>query len=103
MQLQSLETIPETAVWGESRWGTGVWGSNESHSRLEEILGIIGSGSFPAKREELTAGQRRQLRDAMIVEARIRAGRDIFVTNDARVLSVKNDEPILKGRSTSGL
>ena len=76
--------ITESVVWGESRWGGAVWGSSESSDRLEAILRIISNGSFPRKggRADLSRVQRRQLRDAMILEAHVRSGRDIFITND---------------------
>lgn len=84
--LKNLDTITETAVWGESQWGSCEWGSSESSCTLEMILRIISNGSFPAKkdRENLSAGQRHQLRDAMILEAHAHSCCDIFVTNDKR-------------------
>lgn len=64
------DPVRETMVWGESRWGEAVWGgpvyetltlgesrlgmaalgSDESPSRFEGILRVIGSGSFPRRR-----------------------------------------------------
>ena len=84
--LKNLGTVLETAVWDESPWGSSVWGSPESADTLEMIVGIISNGSFPARRAraDLSKGQRRQLRDAMIFEAHVRSGRDIFVTDDRR-------------------
>lgn len=82
VHLVGLGTVAETAVWGESRWGEAVWASEDS--ALEEILQIISNGGFPRSRDSLSAGQRRQLRDAMILEAHVREGRDIFVSNDCR-------------------
>jgi hypothetical protein len=100
--------VQETGVWNESLWGEAVWGpsppvyetltldesrlgmavlgGDESPSRFEAILAIIGDGSFPRRgeREELTDGQRRQLRDAMILEAHTRNGRDVLVSNDVK-------------------
>ncbi len=51
---------------------------------MEKILDVISNKSFPvpAKRDNLSKGQRRQLRDAMILLAHIRNKRDIFVSND---------------------
>lgn len=80
--LAGLDTVAETAVWGESRWDEAVWASD--NASLEEILKIISNGSFPRFRNDLTDGQRRQLRDAMIFEAHVREARDIFVSNDDR-------------------
>lgn len=79
-----LPAIYETAVWGESFWGDAVWGSDDSI--LEDLLATIADGSFPplGQRENLTAGQARQLRDAMILEAHFREKRDIFVTMDKK-------------------
>ncbi len=47
---------------------------------------MISNGSFPAKgsRSNLSSGERRQLRDANILSSHIRAGYDIFVTDDAK-------------------
>lgn len=60
--------------------------SDTDTSRLEAILGIVSNGSFPPPggRENLSNGQRRQLRDAMILEAHARESRDIFVTEDRK-------------------
>jgi hypothetical protein len=98
--------VSETGVWNESRWGEFVWGpsppvyetltlgesrlgmavlgGDDAPSRFEAILAIIGDGSFPKRgeRDKLTDGQRRQLRDAMILEAHARDGRDVLVSND---------------------
>lgn len=96
--------VVETGVWGESRWGQFRWGgpiretfvldesrldegalgADDSQTRLDTILRILGSGSFPplGQREHLSLGQRRQLRDAMSLEAHWRDGRDVFVTED---------------------
>lgn len=84
IHLRDLDTVHETAVWGESKWGNAVWASEDSSAVLDEILQIISNGSFPNDRGNLSTGQRRQLRDAMILQSHIREGRDIFVTNDGR-------------------
>ena len=70
--------------WDESRWDSAVWASDDSP--LEEVLSTISNGSFPApsQRSHLTRGERKQLRDAMILEAHLRENRDIFVTDDRR-------------------
>ena len=102
------DTIPETGVWDESRWGEFVWGaetipetlvlgesrlgeaaigSDAAPGRLEATLTIInGDRHFPppGEREELTDKQRNRLRAAMIFEAHCRERRDVFVTNDER-------------------
>jgi hypothetical protein len=78
--------VPETAVWGESVWDGAVWGGPSEGNCLEKALVIIGDGSFPPpnRRDTLTDGERRQLRDAMIFCAHVRAQRQIFVTDDSR-------------------
>ena len=106
-ETAELRTITETAVWGESRWGEAVWGGDpvgepfvigesplgvgvvvdDAHADiLESALSVISNGSFPppGNRDDLSDGQRRQLRDAMIFEAHARAGRHVFVTNDRK-------------------
>lgn len=84
VRWSGLERIHETAVWGESAWGNAVWGGDDAAGCLEAVLRIISHGGFPGAgaRDNLTPGQRRQLRDAMIFCAHVREGRDIFVTND---------------------
>jgi hypothetical protein len=79
-------SIPETLVLGEGRLDAAVLGGDESPSRFEAILTVIGGGSFPkaSKREQLSPGERRQLRDAIILEAHARDRRDVLVTNDQR-------------------
>lgn len=104
------DVVFETGVWGESRYGECVWGGpigetfvlDESRLNegilaadddvLESILWIISSGSFPAPRARgnLTAGERRQLRDAMILEAHWRERRDILLTDDAKAFMGKD-------------
>ena len=96
----------EGGVWDESEWGRAVWGdplretwvlgegrldhvvlgSGLTADLLDSLLDVIAGGSFPKRghRDHPTAGQRRQLRDAMILEAHARNRRDIFVTNDVK-------------------
>lgn len=102
----NIGSIPESLVWGESRWGEAVWGrpipeawvlgesplgaavlGGEDHvDVLETALVVITDGSFPhsGKRDALTGGQLRQLRDAMIFEAHVRERRHLLVTEDAK-------------------
>lgn len=84
VEIEYLDRTPETTVWDESEWGTAVFAEEESPDRLEMILRIISNGSFPRSRDKLSEPQRRQLRDAMILEAHVREGRSIFVTNDSK-------------------
>ena len=79
-----LSSVHETAVFGEARFGSAVFGSQQSDETLGEILRIISTGSFPQSRANLSKGQLHQLRDALILEAHIRKQRDIFITGDAR-------------------
>ncbi len=53
---------------------------------FEDVLAIIAGGSLPrrSKRNRLTPGQARQLRDAMIFVSHVGEGHDIFVTNDLK-------------------
>lgn len=76
----------EPFVLGESRLGFAVLGSGSVAATFERLLRVISNGSFPARdrRSNLSSGERRQLRDAMILSAHIREGRQIFVTNDAK-------------------
>lgn len=101
-----MKTIHETAIWGESRWGEGAWGGpipellvldestldeavlgSDGHVDIfETALRVISNGSFPrlGKRESLSDGERRQLRDAMVFEAHVRARRHVLVTLEAK-------------------
>jgi hypothetical protein len=79
VSISPLGIVPETMVWDETTWGNGVWGSEDNATDLEYILTIISHGSFPQKRDTLSSGERRQLRDAMIFQAHVREQRDIFV------------------------
>lgn len=78
--------IIEPLVLSESHLGGGVLASDFEAETFEELLAIISNGSFPptGHRDNLSSGQKRQLRDAMILSAHIREGRHIFVTNDIR-------------------
>lgn len=114
--IKSLKNpILETGVWDESQWGQSVWGgdsvketfvldesklgsaslgSSEQVSLFEVLLKIISNGSFPkaGKRDNLSAGERRLLRDAMILEAHIREKRDIFVSDDKKAFIGHNGQ-----------
>lgn len=84
----------ETWVLGESPLGSAVLGDDDVPSRFEAILRIIGSASFPKPglRDGITPGQKRQLRDAMILEAHTREGRDILVSDDRKGFIGKDGE-----------
>ena len=86
LQAPQLGQVFETGICGESEWGTSIFGNADS---LEGILQIISNGSFPksGQRGQLSDGQQRQLRDAMILEAHVRNGRDVFVTDDKKAFT----------------
>jgi len=81
--------VAETAVYGESRYDRAVYASDSSMSVPEDVLDLISSDSFPSRgrQDSVTSGQRHPFRDAMIVEAHVRTGRDIFVSDDRKALS----------------
>ena len=85
-EVRALETVLETVVWGESKWGQAVWSSRTDAERFEHVLGLLSNQSFPkpGQRDQLSDGQRRQLRDAMILCAHLRGNRDALVSNDRR-------------------
>lgn len=84
VELKNYDRVPELAVWDESDWDEARWADEPSSARLENILDIISNSAFPKLRANLTEGQIRQLRDAMILEAHCAAEHDIFVTGDAK-------------------
>ena len=83
VSLGEIQLVSEVAHWGES-WDQAVWGGPDTKQVEETALDIIASGGFPNNRAALTGKQRRQLRDAMILEAHVRSGADLFVTNDKK-------------------
>lgn len=86
-------SVPKTLVIGESRLGQAALGSDESPLLFEIILRVISNGSFPppGERDNLSRGHRKQLRDAMGLEAHTREGRDVMVTNDKRAFTSGTD------------
>ena len=91
----NISNIPETMVLGESCLGQTVLGDSADASCLEFCLKIISDSSFPppGKRDKLTRGARRQLKDAMILCAHVRNGGEIFVTKDTKGF-IKGDRRI---------
>ncbi len=91
----SLQPLPnpifETAVWDESRWNQTVGGVEGESDLFEKLLNMVSNSSFPRSsiRISLTNGQRRQMRDVMILVAHTRERRDILVTNDKKAFSGK--------------
>lgn len=84
-EVAALQSIAETAVYGESRFGEAVCASEDDGLCLERAL-AVSNGSFPrtANPDTLSNGERRQLRDAMILCAHVRSGRHVLVSNDRR-------------------
>jgi hypothetical protein len=95
-----FKSLAETMVWDESLWDQAVWAEKATPGSpnpvdLEVILKIISNGSFPnpGARSSLSEGQKRQLRDAMILEAHARERRAVLVSNDARAFG-RPGEPL---------
>lgn len=85
-EVSALESIAETGVFGESRYGEPVFGSQSDAECLERALELLSNRAFPriGNRERMTNGQRRQLRDAMILCAHVRSKRHLLVSNDRK-------------------
>lgn len=120
--IESTASVPESAIWGETPWGTGRYGGptkevlvlgegelgkarlggENADNVLEFILKVTTNGSFPkkGKRGSLTKSQRNQLRDALVLEAHHHAERNVFVTNDKAFFG-KDDK--IRGRLESTL
>ena len=96
--LKNVNKLNETMIWGESPWGESVWGDNESKVVFEEILSIISNNTFPKKRDNLSEGHKRMLRDAMIFEGHVRENRDIFISNDERAFVKNGHRKILENK-----
>lgn len=79
-----LNETPETFHFGEGAWGRMMWGSVTDTENFEKILEIISSGGYPKNRENVTPKQINQRRDALILQAHLRSGKTIFVSNDER-------------------
>jgi hypothetical protein len=82
--LRYADPLTETWTLGESGLGEAALGDEDAPVKFEEILRIIGSGGFPTKRELLTARQRRQVRDAMVLATHTRERRDVLVSDDVK-------------------
>jgi hypothetical protein len=80
------ESFAESFVLDESGLDHSQLQDAGTAAVLERILQIISSGSFPleGERDDLSPQRLHQLRDAMILAAHIREGRDILVSNDQR-------------------
>jgi hypothetical protein len=82
--LQPLGSVAETATLGEWRLDEAALGEPLSGQVVDEVLKVLSGGAFPRVREKLTDGEHPQLRDALILEAHIRAQRDVLVSDDTR-------------------
>jgi hypothetical protein len=84
--LARYDAIPEIGVWGEGAWGSSRWVGGDDGDCMGVALTIVSNGSFPpsGKRDALSDGQRRQLRDAMIACTHRHDGRDILLSNDRK-------------------
>lgn len=85
-KLGEFDPIPEVFVFDETRLDEGVLGTDSDGDVFESALHILSNGGFPqpGARRALTSGQRRQLRDALILCTHVRAEREILVSNDTR-------------------
>lgn len=90
----SLAVIDETAILDESRVGMAVLGGNESAALLQRILGMMRNdkSSKPQLGGERSCGEMHQLRDALMLEAHVRSGHDILVSNDVKGFIGKTGE-----------
>ncbi|WP_340375933.1 hypothetical protein U5640_12700 [Streptomyces sp. SS7] len=68
-------------VWGQSRWDSSVWGTEEDHTRLHDVFAIL----FP--NVERATARDNHVRDAMHVSTAIRYGGFGFVTRERRLLN----------------
>ncbi len=76
VDLRRLGTVNETGVYGEARYGRAVYASQASAQSIDNILKVVSNGSFPSSRADLSDGQRRQFRDALIFESHVRDHRE---------------------------
>ena len=86
IQPGDVDEIIEIFVLDESGVGLAVLASDSDAENFETALYIISNGSFPTqgRRDDLSPGERRQLRDAQILASHVSAHRDVFVTDDSR-------------------
>ena len=86
IRVDEFDIVLEILVLNESFLNRAVLASQADVDNFEAILHISSNGSFPCRgdRGSLSAGERRQLRDAQILTSHVAAGRDVFVTDDRR-------------------
>jgi hypothetical protein len=82
----SVDVVPGLTVLGEWRLGEDALPREGTPERLEETLAIISGGSFPprGKRGDLTPGQRRQHRDAIVLASHVDREGDVLLTRDRK-------------------
>lgn len=68
-------------VWGQSRWDSSVWGSEEDRDRLDDVFAIL----FP--NADRATARNNHIRDAMHVSTAIRYGGFGFITRERRLLN----------------
>ncbi|MGW5232078.1 hypothetical protein ACWEQU_07230 [Streptomyces nodosus] len=68
-------------VWGQSRWDSSVFGSEEDHARLDNVFAIL----FP--NADRATARDNHIRDAMHVSTAIRYGGFGFITRERRLLN----------------
>ena len=100
IRLGDVDRVLELIVLGESPLNHAVLASQSDAENFEAILQIISNGAFPppGKRENLSPGKRRQLRDAQILATHAAAQREIFVTDDQRGFILHGRRQQLEGR-----
>ena len=74
----------ETAVWGQSRYGTSKYGGKEDSTLFDNIKEILYHS-----RKDLTDNQ---IKDSMHLQTHIKNKRDYFITDDAEHILSKKDE-----------
>src|SRR4029450_7046423 len=84
-KIKGRQGSKEGMVLGESRFGGMVLADG---ARYEQLLALLSGGGFPksGKRNNLSEGDSHILRDAIMLAAHAREGRDIFVSDDTKAI-----------------
>jgi hypothetical protein len=115
IHLTGVRVLPEQEVWKDGVWDDRAWadrtwasgpdipyatadGVTKYGDPFEDILKVISNGGSPpvTSRGTLTRGQRRQLRDAMILSLHAQHKRDVFVSADARAFIADGRRRVLE-------
>ena len=82
----NLENISEILVLDESPLCVGALASDDDANIFEDVLCVVSHGAFSKKgsRDNLSKGEKHQLRDALAFASHVREGRDVFVTDDRK-------------------